>query len=481
MDDYSINNIDYLIDLAVDYTTPEYHFVNEFLTNYESMEEDMISSLTALAKSAHEYVDDFSNVSDINKLSDDPFISGGLSGYPLTGFLPDDIQPYAGHFVYDRNDTIALSALGKAIAQTNNVTGLKYLGLLDLFWSNTNSIREAKYERQYDFSYFELYGDYLVADYYQTTDEYKESVEILKDLFSSEIKPVLGNMFDESSWLSAEGKRSVHEKLDYMKSSFLFESEGIEYDSVAEEKTVASEGLIKLSGTHKYSMLVDILNSHKNEQKVTLQRSLFYIMSPLTVNAAYLPTLNIFGVFLGFTLSKKPINQMSKEELLAQYGVVVGHEMTHGFDTTGYYFDKDGNMVSSTILPNEDRKQFNSLSRKLSTYYDSYELIPDLKQSGNQVIGEAIADQGGLNISLSIAKTIAGFDYKKFFTNFGQNFLNNYGCRDQMILYAVMDVHPFGKTRINNLLRNCPTFQEVFSTKENDGMYMPSDQMIRVW
>ena len=99
-------------------------------------------------------------------------------------------------------------------------------------------------------------------------------------------------------------------------------------------------------------------------------------------------------------------------------GTVIGHEITHGFDTTGSQFDADGNF--SNWWTDEDRAAFEARTKKVETYYSAIEALPGHYVDGVLTIGETVADLGGMSSALEVAKGIEGFDYDEFFRSYAE-------------------------------------------------------------
>lgn len=409
----------------------------------------------------------------------DPFIDGGLkSEYSYSSFIPEDVLEHKELFMMYGFDYLYYSIFAEYMKDSDYLESFKDLSLVTFLLDNQVTIITEENGLTLDEIALAQYGEHMIMSYYQTTDEYKLSVNALRDLCDNKLKPALRELFNRSSWLSKEGKKIATEKLNNMTSSYLYEYEGHEYNSNAFNVTT-DKGLFLLKVSHDKTLICGLLNAYK-DSKGDERATVFYQMSPFTVNAAYAPTYNGFFIFAGLVFCKKPIYQMSLEEQLAEFGTIIGHEMTHGFDSSGVYYTEDGNYVSESILPKEDCDRFQELSTKMGKYYDNAEVITGVSLFGGKVIGEAIADQGGLNMCLEIAKKDKNFNYELFFKDFAAHFYVG-GNRGYIVYCQINDVHPFGTPRINLLFSNCPKFIETFKIKKGDMMYLdPSEQFV-IW
>ena len=215
-------------------------------------------------------------------------------------------------------------------------------------------------------------------------------------------------------------------------------------------------------------------------------------MTPQTINAYYNP-LNNEIVFPAGILQAPFFDPASSDaENYGGIGVVIGHEMTHGFDDQGKNFDADGNMVNWWTP--EDSKAFAELTQGLAKQFDAVEVLPGLHANGNYTLGENIADQGGLRVSrtafldsqkkkgVDITKEkIDGFDpMQVFYMNYANVWANNIRPEEIRSL-TVSDPHSLGINRVNVTLRNIEPFFESFQIKEGDPMFRPASERVIIW
>ena len=210
-------------------------------------------------------------------------------------------------------------------------------------------------------------------------------------------------------------------------------------------------------------------------------------MTPQTVNAYYNPLANEI-VFPAAILQAPFFDPESSDaENYGGIGVVIGHELTHGFDDQGSQFDKDGNMNDWWTA--EDRKAFEQKTAVLVDQFDEIEILPGIHANGKLSLGENIADQGGLRVAYTAMKNswngekpegADGFTpeqrfYISYATLWGQNITDQEKER-----LTKLDVHSLGRNRVNVTLRNIATFLDAFSIKDG-AMYRPEEERIIIW
>ena len=211
-------------------------------------------------------------------------------------------------------------------------------------------------------------------------------------------------------------------------------------------------------------------------------------MTPQTVNAYYNPTTNEI-CFPAATL-QAPFFDVNADDATnyGAIGVVIGHEMTHGFDDQGRNFNADGNMVDWWTAG--DSKRFTAAAEKLAAQFDQITVVGDLKANGHLTLGENIADQGGLRISYDAFKTTQQFQEGKEIDGFtpAQRFYLSYGriwaehmTEEAIYQQTKSDPHSIGRNRVNATLRNIDTWYDAFGVKEGDKMWLAPAERAIVW
>ncbi len=217
-------------------------------------------------------------------------------------------------------------------------------------------------------------------------------------------------------------------------------------------------------------------------------------MTPQTINAYYNPMANEIVFPAGILQAPFFDPQASDAENYGGIGVVIGHEMTHGFDDQGRNFDSDGNMVNWWTP--EDSEAFAKMTQGLVEQFNAVEVLPGLNANGQYTLGENIADQGGLRIAMtafldaqkkkgvditSEAAKIDGYDpLQVFYMNYANLWANNIRPEEIRSL-TTGDVHSLGKNRVNVTLRNIAPFFTAFGIKNGDKMFRPEAERVVIW
>ncbi len=217
-------------------------------------------------------------------------------------------------------------------------------------------------------------------------------------------------------------------------------------------------------------------------------------MTPQTVNAYYNPVANEI-VFPAAILQAPFFDpEASDAENYGGIGVVIGHEMTHGFDDQGRNFDLEGNMTDWWTP--EDTEAFAVLTKKLADQFDEVEVLPGLHANGTYTLGENIADQGGLRVArtafldsqkkkgvdiTSEEAKIDGYDpMQVFYMNYANIWANNIRPEEIRNL-TIGDVHSLANNRVNVTLRNIAPFFEAFSITEGQPLFRPESERVVIW
>jgi len=212
-------------------------------------------------------------------------------------------------------------------------------------------------------------------------------------------------------------------------------------------------------------------------------------MSPPTVNAYYNPQFNEIVFPAG--ILQPPFYDPKADDAFNYGGIgaVIGHEMTHGFDDQGARFDANGNLVMWWTP--DDYKKFTDRTNCVVQQFDSYEVEPGLHQKGQLVVGESVADLGGLTVAYAAyqkslqgkprPKDINGFTpEQRFFLGWAQVWAQNIRPEAARLRTAT-DPHPLGKFRVNGPLSNMPAFASAFACKKGDAMVRPPDKRCQIW
>jgi len=326
----------------------------------------------------------------------------------------------------------------------------------------------------------EAVGQMYVAKYFSAADK-ERMLELVKNL-----QTALGQHIDELEWMSDDTKARAHEKLAAFTVKIGYPDQWKDYSTLAVDASKSYwDNIVEAMRWHTADNINRLGKPVDREE---------WLMSPQTVNAYYNPTTN--EICFPAAILQPPFYNPDADDAVnyGAIGVVIGHEMTHGFDDQGRKFDKDGNM--NDWWTEADAKAFNERAEKLVAQFDSIVVLPAkgdqpaLYANGRLCLGENIADQGGLRIAYTAYHNslqgkeapapIDGFTadqrfYLAYATLWGQN------IRDEEIARLTkLDVHSLGKWRVNGTLPNIPTFYEAFGI-EDGAMFRPESERVIIW
>ena len=320
----------------------------------------------------------------------------------------------------------------------------------------------------------EAVGQMYVEKYFPASSKEK-MVEMVANL-----QVALGERIDALEWMSAETKEKAQQKLSTFIVKVGYPDKWKDYTSL-DIKNDSYWANICRSNVFSHKEMME-----REGQPVDRTK---WGMSPQTVNAYYNPTTN--EICFPAAILQPPFFNPNADDAVnyGGIGVVIGHEMTHGFDDQGRNYDKDGN-ISGWWSP-EDEAKFNERAQVLVEQYNKIIVIDSVHADGAYTLGENIADQGGLLIShqayMNTLKgkpapaDIDGFNHQqRFYLGYANLWAQN--VRPQEVLRRTKtDVHSLGKWRVNGALRNIEGFYEAFGIKEGDAMWMAPEERIVIW
>ena len=211
-------------------------------------------------------------------------------------------------------------------------------------------------------------------------------------------------------------------------------------------------------------------------------------MTPQTVNAYYNPTTN--EICFPAAILQKPFFDPDADDPVnyGGIGVVIGHEMSHGFDDQGSMFDANGNMVNWWTA--DDKAKFDALGDKLVAQFDEVEVLPGVKANGRYTLGENIGDHGGLSIAFTAMENatagkkdpmIDGFTRaQRFYLSYGAIWAQNITDQEKARL-TNLDPHSLAVNRVNVSVRNFQTFFDAWDIHEGDPMFRPEEERVHIW
>ena len=318
-------------------------------------------------------------------------------------------------------------------------------------------------------------GQMYVEKYFPAAAK-ERMVQLVKNL-----QVALGERIDAQEWMSDETKAKAHEKLNTFLIKVGYPDEWKDYSSL--EIDPAKSYYENLKAVQAWNWQ-DELNRKMNKPVDPTE----WGMTPQTVNAYYNPTTNEICFPAG--ILQYPFFDMSADDAFnyGAIGVVIGHEMTHGFDDEGSQFDKDGNLKN--WWTEDDRTKFTERTEKLAAWFDSIEVLPGLMANGHLTNGENLADHGGLEVSFQAFKnataqspleTVDGLTpEQRFFIAYASVWGQN--IREAEIRRRTKsDPHSLGRWRVNGTLPHINAWYEAFGVKEGDAMYLAPEKRVSVW
>lgn len=213
-----------------------------------------------------------------------------------------------------------------------------------------------------------------------------------------------------------------------------------------------------------------------------------WYMYPQTVNAYYNPTTNEICFPAG--ILQKPFFDMNADDAFnyGAIGVVIGHEMTHGFDDQGRHYDKNGNMTDWWTA--DDAKNFTERAARCANFFSNIKVLPDLNGNGSLTLGENLADHGGLQVSFNAFKhatadkpleTINGFTpEQRFFLAYSGVWAGNI-TEKEIRSRTKSDPHSLGQWRVDGALPHINAWYEAFDIKPDNKMFIPETERVDLW
>ena len=303
------------------------------------------------------------------------------------------------------------------------------------------------------------------------TQEKVEDIELL----INEAVEYYEQMLREIDWLSEETREKAVEKLKGMGVRAVRPEKWIDRSGL--KIGTKEEGETLISAIEKIAFFVEDYERSLLNTKV--DPSYWMTESITEVNSYYYASLNEIYIIAGILGDKFYDENMTIEEKMGAIGSIIGHEISHAFDTNGAQFDKDGNVAD--WWTEEDYATFRERAGKLIDYFSTF----TVDDSGNNYNGflvqtETIADMAGLKCMLGIAKGIDGFDYDKFFRSYATMW-RELLTEEYMATVIRTDTHALNYLRVNAVVQQFEEFYETYDIKEGDGMYLAPEDRVAVW
>lgn len=291
----------------------------------------------------------------------------------------------------------------------------------------------------------------------------------------------LGERIDAQAWMGDSTKANAHKKLSTFYVKIGYPNKWKDYSALTIDPSKSYYD--NVLATREWRSKKHI------EEKAgkPVDRDEWY-MTPQTVNAYYNPTTNEICFPAG--ILQYPFFDPKADEAFnyGAIGVVIGHEMTHGFDDQGRQFDADGNMHDWWTA--EDAKGFNERADLYADFFSNINVLPDLKANGRFTLGENLADHGGLQVAFYAYKNATAkkpLKEKDGFTADQRFFLAYAGVWGQNITEEEIrnrvknDPHALGEWRVNGALPHIDMWYDAFGVKDTDKMFIPKKERLDLW
>ena len=321
----------------------------------------------------------------------------------------------------------------------------------------------------------EAVGQMYVAKYFP--EEEKARVEKMV----ANIQKAFAKHIDALDWMSDDTKAKAHEKLAAFTVKIGYPNKWKDYSALTvDSKKSYWENVVAANRWETADIMSEVGKPVDREK---------WLMPPQMVNAYYMPTTN--EICFPAAILQPPFYNPNADDAVnyGAIGVVIAHEMTHGFDDQGSQFDKVGNMKDWWTA--EDRAAFEKKTNILVEQFNAIEILPGLFADGKFSLGENIADQGGLRLAYTglvdyawaegRPEDIDGFTgEQRFYIGYATLWAQNITDQEKERLTKV-DVHSLGRNRVNATLRNIQSFYDAFDITEDDAMYMPEAERVTIW
>lgn len=324
-----------------------------------------------------------------------------------------------------------------------------------------------------DGSLGEAVGQMYVKKYFPAEAK-DRMVQLVKNL-----QTALGQRIQNLEWMGDSTKLKAMEKLNTFHVKVGYPDKWRDYSSLEIKKDSYWANIKRTNKFQSDYMFAKVGNPVDKDE---------WFMTPQTVNAYYNPSTNEICFPAG--ILQYPFFDMKADDAFnyGAIGVVIGHEMTHGFDDQGRQFDKDGNLKD--WWTEDDADKFDKRASGLTDFYDKIEVAPGSKANGKFTLGENIADQGGLQVSYQAFQNVLksnplenkdGFSpEQRFFLAYANVWAGN--IRPEEILRRTkVDPHSLGKWRVNAALPHIEGWYTAFNVQPTDKMYVAPESRAIVW
>ncbi len=327
--------------------------------------------------------------------------------------------------------------------------------------------------QQIEFVMGEMLGRLYVAEFFPA--ESKAQMQMLV----SNLLTTFGESIDQLAWMGPETKQAAHDKLAKI-------TVKIGYPDKWQPKPDAT--------IHRDDLIGNVMRTREANRRIEFAKlgkpvdKSEWGMTPQTVNAYYNPLAN--EIVFPAAILQPPFFDAKADNAVNYGGIgaVIGHEVSHGFDDQGRQFDGDG--VLRDWWKADDDTKFREQTSVLDGQYSAFSPIPGMNLNGKLTMGENIGDVSGLSVSYrAYRRSLAGTEApvldgftgdQRFFIGWAQVWARKYR-EDELRKRLLTDPHSPSEYRVNGVVRNMPSFDRSFDVKPGDRLYLPPDEMVKIW
>jgi len=308
---------------------------------------------------------------------------------------------------------------------------------------------------------------------------FPESAKQQMEQLVENLRAALAQSIDEIDWMSSATKDEALKKLQSFRPKIAYPDEWKDLSSIEIDRSDLFTNAQKIR-EFNYADEIQRLGKPTNREE--------WGMTPQTVNAYYNSSFNEIVFPAGILQPPFFDPQADAAVNYGGIGAVIGHEMGHGFDDQGSKSDFAG--IQRNWWTDEDRENFELLTRAIASQYDKFEPVPGYFIDGNFTLGENIGDIGGLSLAFRAYKmSLAGEEApiidgltgdQRFFLSWAQVWQRKYR-EDALIQRLTSDPHSPSEFRVNGVVRNFDEWYEAFDVQEGDILYLPPEERVRIW
>ena len=322
----------------------------------------------------------------------------------------------------------------------------------------------------------EAVGQMYVKQYFPEANK-QRMLTLVKNL-----QTAFGERIQAQDWMSDETKALALEKLNAFTIKIGYPDKWRDYSKLDIDPSLTFYQNLQRAAKFEQDYSLSYLGKPVDKAK--------WYMTPQTVNAYYNPTSN--EICFPAAILQYPFFDMNADDAFnyGAIGVVIGHEMTHGFDDQGSQFDKEGNLQNWWTA--EDRAAFEARTKVMEEWFNSIEVAPGVHANGAFTLGENIADHGGLEISFTaltnliksgkanLATDSEFTPEQRFFLSYANVWAGN--IRDEEVLRRTKsDPHSLGRWRVNGALPQIDAWYKAWNVDEKSPMYVKPENRVQVW